>query len=80
MAAFKHEVKEFIHLEITIAFQNNRANRFLQIWERGGRWRSEMANVGRHRLLELGWDILRETRDGPGGRVSLTDHRGSRYD
>ena len=33
LAAFKHEVKEFMHLERTIAFKNNRANRFLQIWE-----------------------------------------------
>ena len=33
-----------------------------------------MANIGRHRLMELEWDILWETRDGPGGRVSLPDH------
>ena len=26
------------------------------------------------------WGLLRETRDGPGGRVSLPDHRRSRYD
>ena len=25
--------------------------------------------------MELDWDLLRETRDGPGGRVSLPDHR-----
>ena len=39
-----------------------------------------MANIGRHGLMELEWDILRETRDGPGGRVSLPDNRVSRYD
>ena len=36
---------------------------------RGGRWMSEMANIERHRLMELDWGLLRETRDGPGGRV-----------
>ena len=41
---------------------------------------SEMANIGRHGLMELDWGLLRETRNGPGGRVSLPDHRGSRYD
>ena len=29
--------------------------------------------------IELECGLLRETRDGPGGRVSLPDHRGSRY-
>ena len=27
-------------------------------------------------LVEIGRGLLRETRDGPGGRVSLPDHRG----
>ena len=43
-----------------------------------GRWMLEMANIGRHGRTVLDWGLLRETRDGPGGRVSLPDHRGSR--
>ena len=34
-----------------------------------------MASTGRYGLVELGRGLLRETRDGPGGRVSLPDHR-----
>ena len=41
---------------------------------------SEMANIWQHGLMELDWGLLPETRDGPGGRVSLLDHQGSRYD
>ena len=36
---------------------------------------SEMASTGRYGLVELACGLLRETRDGPGGRVSLPDHR-----
>ena len=43
---------------------------------RVGRWISEMANTGRYGLVELGCGLLQAMRDGPGGRVSLLDHRG----
>ena len=36
---------------------------------------SGMANIERYRPAELECGLLRETRDGPGGRVSLPDHR-----
>ena len=39
-----------------------------------------MANIGRYGLVEPGGGLLRETRDGPGGRISLPDHWGPRYD
>ena len=38
---------------------------------------SEMANIGRHGLMGLDWGLLRETRDGLGGRVSQ-HHNGGR--
>ena len=47
---------------------------------RAGRWMSGMANIERYGPAELECDLLRETKDGPGGRVSLPDHRGPRYD
>ena len=34
-----------------------------------------MASIGRYGLGELEYGLFRETRDGPGGRVSLPDHR-----
>ena len=37
---------------------------------------SEMASIGRYGLGELKRGPLQETRDGPGVRVSLPDHRG----
>ena len=45
-------------------------------YHRVGRWMSEMASTGRYGLGELERGLLLETRDGPGGRVSLPDHRG----
>ena len=40
----------------------------------------ETADIGRYGLVELEGGRLREMRDGPGGRVSLPDHWGPRYD
>ena len=41
---------------------------------------SGMTNIGWYGLVELEGGLLRETRDGPGGRVSLPDNWGPRYD
>ena len=41
-----------------------------------GRWMPKMASTGRYGMVGLGRGLLREMRDGPGGRVSLLDHRG----
>ena len=48
-------------------------------YHRGGAWMSGMANFGQYGPMELACGLLRETGDGPGGRVSLLDHRGPRY-
>ena len=47
---------------------------------RAGRWMSGMAYIERYGQAELECGLLRETRDGPGGRVSLPDHWGPKYD
>ena len=41
---------------------------------------SGMANIERYGPVEMECGLIRETRDGPGGRVNLPDHWGSRCD
>ena len=58
----------------------SRCSQVITSFHRVGQWMSGMGSIGRHGLVELKHGLLRETRDGPGERVSLLDHWGPRYD
>ena len=79
-----HSVREWARVCFSCGRQGHGVNRcwwtlLLHSYHSGGQWMSGMANIRRYGPVELEYGLLWETKDGPGGRVSLPDYRGPRY-